>query len=97
MPSYLVALGLTLSLFALPLDWCPELQLEELCEAHLYDFTCTRSVRQRFTPELDSKGVTAQRLLIVLPLSCSPSLRRSLSVGSQAPNLDSRVKRVHSW
>jgi hypothetical protein len=25
-----------------------------------------RSVRQRLTPELDSKGVTAQRLLIVL-------------------------------
>lgn len=65
MPSYLVALVLTSVLFALRLDWRPEL-LEESCEAHLNGFTCTGSVRQRLTPQLDSKGVTVQRLLIVL-------------------------------
>jgi len=43
------------------------------------------SVRQRLTPELDLKGATAATVFVIaMPLSCSPSPRKVLSVGSQS-------------
>ena len=43
------------------------------------------SVRERLTPELDLKGATAATDFGCMPLSCSPSPRKVLSVGSQSP------------
>ena len=79
MPSYVVALRLTVSLFTLLLDWRSEASIRRIvrstpsCSRCMFYMHAQRA--PALDPELDSKGVTAQRLLLCLPLSCSPSLR----------------------